>query len=474
MLHLFEYSPIAQFAISMDHEITVWNKACELLTGMTADEMIGTDRQWEAFYDHKRPVVADLIVDNNFEQFLHLYADKDPALSKIVPNAWEASSFFPDLGGRPRYAYFLAAPILDNEGRMIGAVETLQDITEQKQLEQLIREETNILRKENLNLKSAISERYRFGEIIGKSQAMQEVYELIARAAANDSNVIVYGESGTGKELVAKAIHDMSDRRANKFVPVNCGAIPETLIESEFFGSRKGAFTGAENDKFGHLGNADGGTLFLDEVGELNLNMQAKLLRAIEGGGHSPLGSSEVIKPDIRIIAATNRDLTEHLSKGRLREDFFYRIHVIPIHLPPLRERKEDLPLLVDHFLSRFSPSERPPTLPGKVFEALHRYDWPGNVRELQNVLHRYVALKKLDFTRTGNNTKASFIPKEISNEEFNSTPAGNNLRQALEQYEKRIILKTLEHTHWHRTRAAEAIGVSRKTLFRKMKHYGL
>ena len=194
-------------------------------------------------------------------------------------------------------------------------------------------------------LRSSQHNRDRFGNIIGKSPAIQRVYELILNAAATDANVILYGESGTGKELVAHAIHEMSSRKSGSFVPVNCGAIPETLMESEFFGHRKGAFTGAIIDKHGFLDLADGGTLFLDELGEIGQSMQVKLLRAIDGGGFTPIGGSQVKTPDLRIIAATNRDVAEQVRKGVIREDFFYRIHVIPIQLPALRERKEDIPL---------------------------------------------------------------------------------------------------------------------------------
>ncbi len=473
MLHLLECSPIAQFAIGLDHKITMWNKACELLTGFSAEEMIGTDRQWEPFYPHPRPVVADLMVDDDFDKFIALYKTKHGQRSTIVPNAWEASSYFPSLGGVSRYVYFLAAPILDSQGKMIGAVETLQDFTRQKELETVLKQETVQLRQENIRWKTAITERYRFGDIIGKSAAMQEVYELIVKAGASDSNAIVYGESGTGKELVARAIHDMSDRRNKNFVLVNCGAIPETLLESEFFGYRRGAFTGAHADKPGHLDLADGGTLFLDEVGDINLNMQVKLLRAVEGGGYSALGSSETRKPSVRIIAATNRNLEDLLARGLMRDDFFYRIHIIPIHLPPLRERREDLPLLIDHFLKLYGAGKKIATIPGHVYDALLRYDWPGNVRELQNVLRRYLALERIDLPRNfqnGNGTnKIPSVPQVPSDR---SQP--EELKSGVERYERQTIVQALDQAHWHRGKTAEILGVSRKTLFRKMRRFGI
>ncbi len=190
---------------------------------------------------------------------------------------------------------------------------------------------------------------------------MQEVYELILKAAATNANAIIYGESGTGKELVARAIHRLNNRKEGRFIPVNCGAIPENLLESEFFGYRKGAFTGAAADKEGYLDLADGGTLFLDELGEIGPNLQVKLLRVLEGGGYSAVGGRDVKKPDVRIIAATNRDLKAQVNRGLMREDFFYRVHIIPIQLPSLRERREDIPLLIEHFMQSEGDAEEGP-----------------------------------------------------------------------------------------------------------------
>ena len=230
----------------------------------------------------------------------------------------------------------------------------ITDIDEQKRMEKELRISEAHLREENDRLRSSVEERHRFGDIIGQSPLMQEMYELLLLAASSDNNVILYGESGTGKELVAKTIHDMSTRRDENFVPINCGAIPENLLESEFFGHKKGAFTGANADKSGLIDDADKGILFLDEIGEIKPNFQVKLLRAIEGGGFTPVGGSELHHPDFRIIAATNRNLAEKVKTGQMRSDFFYRVHVIPIYLPPLRDRKEDIPLLTDHFLKAY------------------------------------------------------------------------------------------------------------------------
>ncbi len=345
---------------------------------------------------------------------------------------------------------------------------TSRDITDTKERELSMIEEAEHLRRENISLRSSIKDRYRLGSIIGKSPAMQEVYELILNAAATNANVIVYGESGTGKELVAGAIHEMSSRSEKEFVPVNCAAIPENLLESEFFGHKKGAFTGAHADKQGYLDRADGGTLFLDEVGELSLNLQAKLLRAIEGGGYSPVGSSVNKVSHFRIIAATNRNLLEHVRQRIIREDFFYRIHVIPINVPPLRERKEDIPLLVEHFLKHYSENEDPPSVPGQVLESLMAYDWPGNVRELQNAIQRFIAVKRLEFIPS---STPSRDPLEAGDSAAIPGSDGTvGLNQSVEDAERASIRRALELCNGKKGMAAKALGISRKTLFRKMK----
>jgi PAS domain S-box-containing protein len=346
-----------------------------------------------------------------------------------------------------------------------------RDVTERKLHELFEEEERDRLQKENIRLRSSIKDRYRLGGIIGKSPAMQEVYEIIHRAASSDANIIIYGESGTGKELVARAIHDMSDRNGSEFVPVNCGAIPENLLESEFFGHKKGAFTGAHMDKHGYLDLAEGGSLFLDEIGELGLNIQVKLLRAVEGGGYAPLGSTKVRKSNIRIIAATNRDLMDQVRKGMMREDLFYRIHIIPVRLPALRDRREDIPLLIEHFLNLYGKGNGTTTIPGKIMDALNRYDWPGNVRELQNVLHRYLTIGTLDFMPSI--TGSPFEENMFSDREMELINI-SDLSSAVETYEKRLITKTLEQCQWHRIKAATVLGISRNTLFRKMKNHEL
>ncbi|MBP7231649.1 MAG: PAS domain S-box protein [Syntrophaceae bacterium] len=372
-------------------------------------------------------------------------------------------------------------------------IASFTDITARKQAEIALLENQQQLQQENIRLRSSIRERYRFCDIIGKSQVMQEVYEFILQAAATQAHVIIYGESGTGKELVAKAIHETGERNRNRFVTVHCGAIPETLMESEFFGYKKGAFTGANTDKTGYLDEADGGTLFLDEAGEIGLAMQVKLLRAIAGGGYTPVGSSTVKQADVRIIAATNRNLRELVKQGIMREDFFYRIHILPINLAPLRDRKEDLPLLVDHFLQLYDKNH--PPLPANIIEALLNYDWPGNIRELQNVLHRYLTLKRLDFA-DGPSIRPVYqketlpqveqpVGKSLAPEtataglaqpapEFYPLQTEEESLMKLKILEKNHIMKVLSEYQWHRGKTASALGISRKTLFLKMRKFGL
>lgn len=349
----------------------------------------------------------------------------------------------------------------------------LRDITERKLAEIAAREKADDLYKENIKLRSSIKDRYRFCNIIGKSAAMQKVYELIIRAANSSANVIIYGESGTGKELVAQAIHNMSHRSDKAFVPVNCHAIPESLLESEFFGHKKGAFTGAYKDQPGFLKMADGGDLFLDEVGDLHLSMQGKLLRAIEGGGFSPVGGAALCKSDFRIIAATNKNMADAVKKGTMREDFYYRIHIIPIVLPPLRERKEDIPLLIDYYLSSFAGEGQFLTMPGRILETLYNYDWPGNVRELQNVVQRFLAIGNIDFLK-GEHRRSVIKPPAHKPDEVDEPPSDQSYKEAVESFEKKLIINALNRHNWNRNRVIDDIGIPRRTLYQKMKNYGL
>ncbi len=351
--------------------------------------------------------------------------------------------------------------IRDANGKITHLDGFIEDVTDARLKEKQLRELSESLARENLRLRSEFKDRYCFGKIIGKSAPMQEVYESIRQAAGTDTAIILYGESGTGKELAARAVHEFSRRRGREFVPVNCGAIPEHLLESEFFGHAKGAFTGAVSDSRGYLDRADGGTLFLDEVGELRLDLQVKLLRAIDGGSYFPVGDSRPRKSDFRLISATNRNLRDMVRQGKMREDFFFRIDIVPIDLPPLRERREDIPFLIAHFLCEFTGSDNPASIPGRVLEALYKYDYPGNVRELQNILRRYLTTGKLDLL--GHGQPCPDLAAQTG-----------SLAEKLSAHEKEIIEICLIENRWHRGRTAAALGIDRKSLYTRMKQYGL
>ncbi len=370
-----------------------------------------------------------------------------------------------------RWYYGINTPIFGPDGRILKVQSIAMDITDRKEAEEVLLEREVRLLEENTRLRSSLKGSGQFGRIIGKSVAMQKVYETILKAARADAGVIIYGESGTGKELAAKTIHELSNRSSGPFVTVNCGAIPDTLIESEFFGYRKGAFTGAVADKPGFLDLANGGTLFLDEVGEIPQSLQVKLLRAIEGSGYTPIGGDKLVKSDFRLVAATHRDLRERVAQHQMRQDFYYRIHLIPIVLPPLRQRKEDLALLVQHFLSTLDHDNTLQTLPEPVMRSFQQYDWPGNVRELQNVIQRYVTLREIDLPLS---------PGPANPPEIAASPQANRdnpfapLAEALNDAEKMYIEQCLQAHQWKRGRVAQILGIDRRTLFRKMKAYGL
>ena len=366
--------------------------------------------------------------------------------------------------GDVKWVFDKAESVLFDDDKIVVIEGFIADFTVFKQMEQT-------LRHENFYLRSTIKDRYKFDNILGSCREMKDIYELILKAGRTRDSIFIFGESGTGKELVARAIHNASDRHDQKFVAINCGAIPETLIESEFFGSTKGAFTGATTDKKGYLDVADGGTLFLDEVGEISMSLQVKLLRAIEGSGYSPVGSNKIKKPDLRIITASNKDLLTLVKKNRIREDFFFRVHVLPIHLPPLRKRGDDILILIDHFLRLYSKKHTLSTLTPQDLIKLKNYRWPGNIRELQNVIRRYITLKNLDFLEESN-YKAMKPEKNIQSSDTSEKRIP--LKKALGDFEKNYIQDILTQNRWHKIKTAKILGVSRKTLFRKMKNYGL
>ncbi len=328
--------------------------------------------------------------------------------------------------------------------------------------------EAHRLRLENAEFKKQFQDK---SIIVGESIPMKALRQQISVMAPTNGRVLIFGESGTGKELVAHAIHAHSLRKENQFVEVNCAAIPEDWIESELFGHRKGALPGAAGDKEGKFEKANGGTLFLDEVGDMSLKTQSKVLRTLDEQRFTRVGDDESIKVDVRVIAATNKDLEEEISRGNFREDLFYRLNVIPFYVPPLRERKEDIPLLAKHFLKEFSTaySRRPREITEDAIDSLSRYSWPGNVRELRNVTERLVIMNP-----TVHKIERKHLPQLIHREGGRSTGNFSTLHQARAAYERDYILKKLDENHGNVTRAAEVLGLERSHLYRKMKTLGI
>ncbi len=351
-----------------------------------------------------------------------------------------------------------------------GAVSYLTKPVNPEELLTVTREavEKHRLVTENRALRSQLKERYSFRNIVGKSRPMQDVFTLIETVAKSTSSILIVGESGTGKELVARAVHYESPRAGGPFIPIDCATLPGELLESELFGHEKGAFTGAHERKLGQIELAKGGTLFLDEIGELSPSIQKKFLRFLQEREILRVGGSARVKVDVRIIAATNRDLNSEVREGNFREDLFYRINVVTIRIPPLRERKDDIPLLATHFLNKFSVANNKTvvSLDTEVLESLIEHDWPGNVRELENVIERAVVLCPTDVIGV------RYLPRALREIRIPSAHSVGELN--LMETEKILILRSLEKTSWNQTRAAQALGISRKQLRTKMKHHGL
>ena len=379
--------------------------------------------------------------------------------------------------------------IFDGQGNCIFLEGIMMDVTAQKSRE-------IELKRENSYLRTSVSNSGGLNRIVGASPAMQKLFGLIMKAAKTDASVILYGETGVGKDLAAKTIHDMSGVKG-RYVPVNCAAIPEQLLESEFFGHVKGAFSGATSNRPGYLAAADGGTLFLDEIAELPLNLQVKLLRALESKTFTPVGSNEVRTSNFRLISATNRNLSALVKEKTMRADFFYRIHVLPIVLPPLRERREDIPLLVDNFAKRKDVAT---PLPQQVMQKLVAHCWPGNVRELHNTLENYWAIGELvlasdtpcpdifDFApldgQMAQQTAASGFDDATRQDALDPaarpihaltpTLTGASLADTKDEVEKQRILLALKQNGWKKGHTADMLGITMRTLQRKLKKYGI
>jgi DNA-binding NtrC family response regulator len=333
------------------------------------------------------------------------------------------------------------------------------------------------LKSENRMLQSQLRSRYRFENIVGNGPAIRRVLELVEKVADTDSTVLVTGESGTGKERIARALHFSSRRADRMFVTVNCGAIPEELLESELFGHVRGAFTNAVNHREGRFAVADSGTIFLDEIGDMSPSLQVKLLRVLQDRTFEPVGSSKTVKVNVRVIAATHQNLEQAIRDNRFREDLFYRLNVIPIGVPPLRERREDIPLLVHHFLDSLTQEKerRIDGISDEAMACLCGYDWPGNVRELENLIERIVVLRGQgeigvedlpDSLRTSESAVSSVAPRV--------PPSGLSFNEVVAELEADLILQALEHTHGNKNQAARLLRLNRTTLIEKIKKKGL
>ena len=323
--------------------------------------------------------------------------------------------------------------------------------------------------RENRALRRELSRQYAFSEIVGKSDSLQRIFSLVQKVADTNANILIQGESGTGKELVARAIHLNSSRSSNPFLAINCGALPESLLESELFGHTKGSFTGAISDKKGLFRSAAGGTLFLDEIGDMPTALQVKLLRALQEHEVTPIGLGKPVKFDARIVAATNKDLETEVKEGRFREDLFYRLNVIELSIPPLRDRREDIPLLVKHFVAKSAGTQKTGEKPvGRdALSALVNYDWPGNVRELENAIERA-------FILSGDEIDLESMPAKVRENGGRSFASHDDesFRPTLDEMERRYVLEILHGVGDDKAKAATILGIDLSTLYRKLKRY--
>ncbi len=425
------------FTVDRDWRITSFNRAAEEITGWKREEALGKSCA-EIFHSS--------ICGRNCAIAESLYSGKPVANRSITIRTRK--------GGKVPVS-ISAAPLTDHEGNIIGGVETFRDLTT-----------ITSLRRE-------LTKKFSFDEIIAKSAAMKRLFRIMPEIARSQSTVLILGESGTGKELVARALFNSSERRDKPFIIVNCGALPETLLESELFGYKAGAFTDARKDKKGRFAAAEGGTLFLDEIGDIPPAVQVKLLRVLQEKIYEPLGSNTPVKADVRIITATNRDLQALVQEGLFREDLFYRLNVVKIKLPPLRERKEDIPLLIDHFIKKFSAQQGKDIvgIAPAALQILMRYNYPGNIRELANIIEYSFILCE------GGYIQPEHLPEPFAPASPLDTPLdgeAGTAPQTLEEVEKQAILLALERNRWRKMATCRELGISKDTLRRKIKKYGL
>jgi PAS domain S-box-containing protein len=421
------------FTIDSRWRITSFNRAAEEITGVSRREAMGR-RCSEVFRASMCEVNCAL---------RHTLQTGTPIINR--------SAFIIDSDGRRVPVSVSTAVLLDSRGRMVGGVETFRDLSLEEEL-----------RKE-------LEGRVQIGDLVSRSPSMRKIFDILPQVAESSSTVLIEGETGTGKELLARAIHGLSPRRDKPFVAVNCSALPDTLLESELFGYKAGAFTGALKDKPGRFALAHGGTIFLDEIGELKPNLQASLLRVLQEKSFEPLGGTKTEHVDVRVLAATNLDLAAQVAKKIFRQDLYYRINIIRMDLPPLRNRKEDIPLLAEHFVLRLNRLQGK-TISGASPEALSllmAHDYPGNVRELENIIEHAFVLCLEDF----------IMPEHLP-DVFTARAPGrktlSNNKTAIRAVERQTILEALRRNHNNRLAAARELGIHKSTLFRKMKSLGI
>ncbi len=404
-------------------------------------------------------VISDLnMPDYTGMEFLRFIKANYPQITAIIITAYGSIDSAVEAMKLGAYDY-LTKPIIDDELKM-----TLNRALKQQALQ-----------AENIALKEKLKSQQQFGKLIGRDPRMQKIFELIRVVASTSTNILITGESGTGKSLIAREIHQQSPRKDNPFIEVSCGAIPETLLESELFGHTKGSFTGAHTDKQGKFLAANKGTIFLDEIDSASPALQVKLLRVLQERQFEPVGTNKTISVDVRVIVATNKNLKKLVEQEKFRQDLYYRINVVSINLPPLRDRPGDIPLLAEHFLEKYSKihcnGKNKKRLSEQTLKILMRYNWPGNVRELENAIERAVVLSPSDI----------IVPQDLPEEILNPIESKNELissemplAQALLKVEKNIILNALERNNWNKQKTAKALGISRTSLFRKMRDFDI
>ncbi|MFA4915754.1 MAG: sigma 54-interacting transcriptional regulator [Syntrophales bacterium] len=425
------------FTVDKEYKILWFNLAAERITGFSKEEALGHPCyeifQTELCQGHNCPLKRTMSAGKgvvNFEV-------------NIITH-----------GGRGIPVAISTAPIKDKNGKIIGAVENFRDLSEIKAYQ------------------SELNGHYSFKNIISKNAKMVTIFNNLKDIAVSDSTVLIYGESGTGKELIARALHDLSRRKDKPYITINCGAIPDTLMESEMFGYRKGAFTDARQHKPGRFAMAERGTIFLDEIGDLSYELQVKLLRVLQDGEYYSLGGTEALRADVRVITATNKDLFKRIQEGLFREDLYYRINVVQIDVPSLRERKEDIPLLTEHFIEKFNKKmgRDVKQIGSRAYEILFSYDFPGNIRELGNIIEHAIILCKK------NTIEVNHLPPYLFDKTRNKAKVPHVAipMSEIELMEREAILDALRKHQWNRDKTAQALELSRTTLWRKLKKFQL